>query len=173
MYARQIRDIATMLQQRVDDLGGRLAERPGPHLNPAGFIYWHILRVWDTDLLDIRGNDDIWTRAGYTAALGYQPVIRRGDDGAEYNDGYGYTDADVAAIPYQLEHLNGYLRQLVDETLAYLDRADEAELQRSIVLPYRDEPFTPSELVEHTILHSAYHIGELQITRGLLGLRDE
>jgi hypothetical protein len=162
-----------MLQQRVDGLDGRLAERPGPNLNPAGFIYWHILRVWDADLRDIRGIDDIWAREGYTATLGYQPVTRHGDDGAEYSDGYGYTDADVDAIPYQLDMLNRYLQLLVDETLVYLEGADETELERSVPVPYRDEPCTPSELMEHTILHSAYHIGELQITGGLLGLRDE
>lgn len=173
-YIRQIKGVSNMLVRCIDELEGRLVEVPGPRLNPAGFIVWHLLRVWDHDLRDTRAAvaaDDVWHRHGFTAETGYAPVIKVHDDGEAYADGYGYSRAEVAAVPYREDWLVRYHRLLLDETLERL--ADpELDCDAPIKLPERETPTTAGQTFDHLVIHSAYHIGELQLTMGLLGIPD-
>lgn len=78
-YDEQVSAMATMLAQQVGSLDdATLAKRPGPALNPIGFIQWHILRIWDLDLnLLIKGGapeTDAWHRGGYGDEIGYEPI---------------------------------------------------------------------------------------------------
>jgi hypothetical protein len=175
IYIQQLRSVSEILTQRIEGLDNRLPERPGARLNPPGFIYWHVLRVWDHDLRDLRGGsalDDIWHRNGFTAETDYEPAVTRGDDGADYADGYNYDDAQVDAVPYDADWLARYHRLLLDETIAWLEGV-ELDFARPIALVARAEQTTAAETLDHLIIHSSYHVGELQMTRGLLGIIDE
>jgi uncharacterized damage-inducible protein DinB len=101
---------------------------------------------------------------------GYEPAVIRGEDGVDYADGFGYSMADVLAVPYARFWLERYRQALLDETLVLLEEGDDVD--RAIYQPGRATPTTPAEILDHLVLHSAMHIGELQMTRGLLGLDD-
>src|SRR6478672_7326712 len=105
----------------------KLYQRPGPSQNPTGFIFWHILRIWDLDICLLNQTnplkDDIWHRDDYATKAGYKP------------DGHGlrglgmvvgYTDAEVDGVRVSRYVLTDYKAQLVAATNAFLDAADDA-----------------------------------------------
>jgi hypothetical protein len=171
-YLEQIDALSDMLEKQVAELDDELlSKRPGPALNPPGFIYWHILRIWDLDLnILIKGrkpSEDAWHLGGYGEEMGYNPD---GKGGRGSGLGFGYTDAEVDEIPYRMEPLRRYHAQLLDETRAYLESAGSAELQREI--KFRDDPSTPSLRLQHVVAHSWNHVGELRMTKSMLGFHD-
>lgn len=174
VYLEQIKGMSAMLADVVAPLDDELLRRrPGPALNPPGFIYFHLLRVWDLDLNRIiRGqaaDADAWRRGGFSAETGYEPI---GKGGGGRGIGFGYTDAEVDEVPYAAGWLRRYHEQLLAETVDYLATANDAELRREIRLPQQEQPVSPALRLQHTIAHSWNHIGELRMTKSMLGFPD-
>jgi hypothetical protein len=172
LYLEQVDAMSDFLATAVAEVDAeKLALRPGEYLNPVGFIYFHILRIWDLDLnILIQGGSpstDAWHRGGFSELLGYTPD---GKGGNGMGLGFGYTDAEVDEVPYQLAPLQQYHQQMIDETRAYLNDASDDELNRPI--KFRDQDVTPGLRVQHIIAHSWNHIGELRMTKSMLGYPD-
>jgi hypothetical protein len=172
IYLEQIIAMSDALTAQISELDDEmLRTRPGHALNSAGFIYFHLLRVWDLDLnVLIRGRsakDDAWHLGGYGEELGYN-LDGKGMMGMGI--GTGYNDQEVDEIPYRSATLRRYHQQLMDETRSYLDHADDAELFREITV--RKQPSSPSLRLQHVVAHSWNHIGELRMTKGMLGFAD-
>jgi hypothetical protein len=172
IYLQQIETMSDFLDNvlaEVDD--ERFSQRPAPERNPIGFVYFHLLRVWDLDLnvlcLGQSPSEDAWHRGGYSVSMGYSPD---GKGGRGAGLGFGYSDQEVDDVPYRKDVLRRYHRQLSDETRAYLQSASDEELQRSIML--RDQPTTSGERMQHTAAHSWNHIGEIRMTKTMLGFLD-
>jgi|GEM_PF-2773460 len=172
VYLEQIEAMSKLLGDQMAEIDDTLLrKRPGKYLNPPGFLYFHILRVWDLDInILIGGNDpanDAWHRGGYTESMGYNPD---GKGGRGLGIGFGYTDAEVDEVPYQLEPLQRYHAQLIEETRIYLNDANDEELNREIVA--MGGPTTTGARIQHVIAHSLNHIGELRMTKSMLGFHD-
>ncbi len=172
IYLEQIVGMSDTLLMRVGDMSDeQLAQRPGEYLNPVGFIYWHILRIWDFDLnLLIRGQDpsnDAWHRGGMTELSGYNPD---GHGVGGRGIGFGYTDAEVDEMPYHHTALRAYHDLLLQETKDFLANAEESEFAREVL--FRDTPTTVGARMQHAVAHSFQHIGEIMLSRGLLGFAD-
>jgi hypothetical protein len=174
VYREQIEGLSTLLEAQVaeipDDL---LYMRPGPSRNNAGFLYWHILRIWDLDLSFCKGTplaEDAWHRGEYAAESGYNP------DGLGLRGlgmGVGYTDAEVDAVAIGRRFLGDYQRQLLAETTAYLADADDAALRTPRPSPSNpNQQVTSAERLQHLIAHSYNHVGELRYVKGTLGFPD-
>src|SRR5688572_23042646 len=117
-YLEQIDTMSDFLTNQVTELDeAAFTRRPGEMLNPVGFIYFHVLRIWDLDLNILvhgrRPADDAWHRGGFTEKLGYNPD---GKGGNGMGLGFGYTDQEVDEVPYRLAPLQEYHQQLLDET---------------------------------------------------------
>lgn len=171
-YIEQVTSLSDMLNNQVSALDDTLLRtRPGQYLNPPGFIYFHILRVWDADINVLvngqKHSDDAWHRGDYAGAMGYNPD---GKGGRGMGIGFGYTDAEVDEVPYQLEPLKRYHQQLLAETLSYLNDANDEELARGITA--LGQPSTTGARVQHAIAHSWNHTGELRMTKSMLGFHD-
>lgn len=175
IYAEQVRALSAYLDTQLADVpDGLLHERPGPSLNTVGWNYWHLLRIWDLDVnrlaLGQKPQEDAWHRGGYTAKTGYNPDDK-GRNGSGL--GVGYTDAEVDELTMSMSSLKEYQQQLLDETLAYLNGADDAELRRSFPSPLRPDTSTsPGERMQHLVAHSYNHAGELRYAKGMLGMHD-
>jgi hypothetical protein len=172
VYIEQVQGMSKLLSDQTAELDDTLlGKRPGQHLNPPGFLYFHILRVWDLDINVLIGgskpSEDAWHRGGYSEAMGYSPD---GKGGRGTGIGFGYTDAEVDEVPYQLETLQRYHAQLLGETMRYLNDASDEELHREIVAI--GNPTTTGARVQHIIGHSWNHIGELRMTKSMLGFHD-
>ena len=172
IYIDQVKAMSDMLDGQVAELDDTLLRtRPGQYLNPPGFIYFHILRIWDMDINVLVGGstptEDAWHRGDYAETMGYNPD---GKGGRGLGIGFGYTDAEVDEAPYALEPLKRYHQQLVAETLQYLNDANDEELARGITA--MGQPATTGARVQHIVAHSWNHIGELRMTRSMLGFHD-
>ena len=154
-YISQIRMMTDEINAMFDDVPEDiLHKRPGPGLNPIGWNYWHLLRIWDGWLnVRIGGRDaseDTWHRGNYAEKSGYNPD---GKGAGGLGTGMGYSDAEVDEVQIPLSIIQEYQRQLQEETEAYLRQADEAELNRPIdshlgrgATPYRDRAIHPQRL---------------------------
>lgn len=172
IYLEQISAMSDALAKFVEDLSDeQLATRPGPYLNPPGFIYFHLLRVWDLDLnVIINGRpieQDAWHRGSYSDDLGYSPD---GKGGGGLGLGFGFTDHDVNEVPYRMEPLRRYHQQLMDETRALLDGASDQDIEREV--RFRDNMVTVGARLQHTVAHCWNHTGELRMTKSMLGFHD-
>lgn len=143
-------------------------QRPAPGLNPAGFIYFHVLRHWDRDVtvrcLGREPEDDIWHREGFSIEVDYEPL---GNGSAGIGTGFGYSDAEVDATPMDLVALMRYQHILQTETARYLDEVDEATLYEERTSPHSIEnPYKPERWLRHLISHTNMHIGDIQYALG-------
>lgn len=175
IYLTQFRDFSGLLLRQIDRVPDHLFnKRPGPHLNPVGWNYFHILRIWDLDLNWLcRGqerDEDAWHRGGFTEMSGYNPM---GKGGHGLGVGYGYTDEEVDEVTVSAGILKKYHELLMADTEAYLSNANADELQRqapTVLNP--DQTKATREQIQHTILHSNGHIGEIRYAMGMLGIHD-
>jgi hypothetical protein len=163
--------LASTVEGATED---QLSRRPGPGLNPAGFLYFHVLRHWDRDVnILCRGqalDADAWHRGGFGDDLNYHPL---GLGMRGLGTGIGYTDAEVDAVPTDLEVLNRYQQMLYAETYDYVDQLDEARINEEIENPLAPvNPFTISGRLQHLVLHTSYHTGDIAYAMGAFGWRD-
>jgi hypothetical protein len=176
-YREMVEYTSEALKARIEEVSAeKLHQRPGPGLNPVGWNYWHALRVWDLDLnWYIKGQDahqDAWYRGEFSARSGYDPT---GKGLRATGIGLGYSDAEVDELSViDASVLYDYQRVLLEETLEYLETADDAELRRSIPNPRNpDAPMSVASRLQHLVTHTWNHIGELGYAKGMLGMHDQ
>jgi hypothetical protein len=175
IYLIQFQNFSDSLLGEIDRVPDHLFNRrPGPHLNPVGWNYFHLLRIWDLDLNWLcRGQDrdeDAWHRGGFTEKSGYNPV---GKGWRGRGVGYGYTDDEVDELNVTAAVLKQYHDLLLADTETYLSRASDEEMQRqapSVLNP--DETKPTAVQIRHIVGHSYGHIGEIRYAMGMFGLHD-
>jgi hypothetical protein len=174
IYQEQIDTLSGQLKAEFEGMDADLLyKRPGPSVNTPGFLYWHILRIWDLDLNHIvkgeSADGDAWHRGDYSSKSGYNP------DGAGLDRlpgmGLGYSDAEVDSVSVPLNHLYEYHDQLMAETGAYLGSASDDDLRAEINRPGRPA-MTAAQRMQHLIGHSYGHLGDIRFAKGMLGHTD-
>lgn len=175
IYRQLFKAMLSNLQtQLVDVREDDMFKRPGPGMNPIGWNYWHLLRIWDLDLnWMVKGQkpgEDAWHRGGFTEKSGYNP------DGKGFRGsgvGFGYSDAEVDEMNIDSDVLREYQRQLEVETEEYLASVTVEELGREFPNMARPGEMTSVRgRFQQTIGHSWNHIGELRYAKGILGYPD-
>lgn len=175
VYLEQIEGMSNLLERVVADAPqAQFNQRPGPHLNPVGWNYFHLLRIWDFDLNWIckgqKRDEDAWHRGGFTEKAGYDPT---GKGGLNLGVGYGYSDDEVDEIQIEPAILKQYQQMLMAETAAYLAAAGEDEMRRQAQLVVNPSQVqSVAERIQHVISHSYGHIGEMRYAMGVFGVHD-
>ncbi|CAN5739799.1 hypothetical protein BH23CHL2_BH23CHL2_30040 [soil metagenome] len=175
VYRAMIGQAADLLTRTVNEIDeANFGKRPGEHLNPASFIYFHVLRHWDRDVNVLsRGQApvaDLWHREGIGDAMHYHPegLGMRG-----LGTGIGYTDAQVDAVPADRATLARYQQLLHDETMAYLDELDESEIHNEMTSEYLPGvSYDIAARLQHLVVHTAHHTGDISYVKGALGQPD-
>lgn len=155
-----------------DDVPEELVhKRPGPGLNPIGWNFWHLLRIWDGWLnVRIHGRDaseDTWHRGNFAEKSGYNSD---GKGAGGMGTGMGYSDAEVDEVQIPLAVIQEYQQQLQDETEAFLRQANDAELNRPIDSHLGEVPLHIG--IEQSIRNGWMHYGEMRYAKGMLGRPD-
>jgi hypothetical protein len=174
IYREQLDTLSSQIKAEFEKMSEEiLYRRPAPSANNAGFLYWHILRIWDLDLNHIiRGqspSEDLWHRAGYSEKSGYNPDGKGLERLAGM--GLGYSDAEVDEVNVPLDILYAYHDELTAETSEYLDSAGNDDLRAELNRPGRP-PMTAAQRMQHLIGHSYGHLGDIRFAKGLLGHTD-
>jgi hypothetical protein len=143
-------------------------KRPVSNANPVSFIYFHVLRHWDRDINIYCKMEyperDAWHRHGLSEAFGYEP-LGRGTEGI--GTGYGYSDAEVDALPLDAAGLRRYHEILIAETESFLAGLDPATLDDA--KDYEGRRFTTGQRLRHLVAHTYLHLGDIEYAKGLLG----
>jgi uncharacterized damage-inducible protein DinB len=146
----------------VDDLSVDAAHaRPG---GPAGgggnsitWLLWHAARIQDDHLAGLTGKDQSWGTWRERFGL---PL----DD---WDSGYGHSSDQVDSVRVDdLSLLVEYQDAVHQQTLAYLQGVDEAELDRVVDANW-DPPFTAGVRLVSIIGDELQHLGQAQYVQGL------
>ncbi|KLO33151.1 mycothiol transferase [Mycobacterium haemophilum] len=158
-----LRDAFTRLIEHVDELTDGLTDevcyyQPTVSANSIAWLIWHSARVQDTQLADVAGVEQVWTRDSW--------VDRFGLDLPRNDTGYGHSRDDVAKVRAPAGLLSGYYHAVHQLTLEYVASVNADELAR-IVDTHWDPPVTASARLVSIIDDCAQHLGQAAYLRGI------
>lgn len=138
----------------------QLAERPAPDANSIAWLVWHAARVQDAQVADVADLEEVWTAQGFVDTFGLD--LGRADTG------YGHTSEQVARVRVGAELLASYFKAVHDQTIQYLRKLGEEDLDR-VVDERWDPPVTLGVRLVSIVDDDAQHVGQAAYVRGLLG----
>jgi len=153
--------VREVVEQVVDGLTvDQVAYRPSSDANSIAWLVWHLTRIEDDHFADLAGTEQVWTAQGWNDRfdLPYDPSAT----------GYGFDSDEVGECrvdPPDL--LVQYHQALHDQTVAYLQTIDDAELDR-IVDTNWDPPVTAGVRIVSVVSDTLQHVGQAAYVRGLL-----
>ncbi|MEZ5096310.1 MAG: DUF664 domain-containing protein [Nocardioides sp.] len=153
-YGRVRESVAAVLEGLTAD---QAAWRPAPEANSVGWLVWHLTRVLDDHLAELRGVDQVWDTHEYVERFAL--ALPRHDTG------YGHTPAEVAAVRAEPELLAAYHRAVHDSVRPYLETVDD---YGRIVDTRWDPPVTLGVRLISVLDDMARHLGQAEYVRGLL-----
>lgn len=135
-----------------------LTFRADPDANTIAWLVWHIARIQDDHISDLRGGEQTWIADGWCErfALPFPPSAI----------GYGDTSADVAAVVVSAADLLGYYDAVHDATVAYLAPLTPDDLDRVVDTSW-DPPVTLGVRVASVLSDNLQHAGQAAFIRGL------
>ena len=148
------------LRRALADLSSDdLTWRPSENANPIGWLVWHGTRVEDRTIADLQGVTQAWTDEGWHAKFGREPD--------PLDRGFGHTTEQVGAFRApDVDTLVAYHGVVRARTLAYLEKASDAEFQRAVET--ERGPSTVAERIANLVNEMVTHGGQAAYVRGLL-----
>jgi hypothetical protein len=137
----------------------QLAFRVAPEANSIAWLVWHLTRIQDDHVADVAQAEQVWTAHGWVERLGL-PFDPR-------DTGYGHRPADVAAVRVSGELLVGYHDAVHAQTVGYLGRLVDADLDRVVDRSW-DPPVTLGVRLVSVIADGLQHAGQAAFVRGIL-----
>jgi hypothetical protein len=157
----QFHRIQQGVHQLLDGLGPQdVTYRPDPHANTIAWLVWHLTRVQDDHVADVAGRKQTWHESGWVDrfALPFSPDAT----------GYSQSSTDVGAVqPSSVDLLNGYLDEVHDRTVEYVEALSDRDLER-VVDDSFDPPITLGTRLVSVISDDLQHVGQAAYVRGLL-----
>jgi uncharacterized damage-inducible protein DinB len=152
--------IREVVEEVVDGLTPEeLAFRPDSQANSIAWLVWHLTRVQDDHVADVAGAEQVWMSGGWAErfALPFDP-------GAT---GYGHSSTEVASVQVgDGRLLTGYHDAVHEQTVRYLDRITDADLDR-VVDEFWNPPVTLRVRLVSVIADDLQHAGQAAYVRGL------
>ncbi len=140
-----------------------LAEAPLPGANTIAWLVWHLARIQDHHIAQLRDDDQIWVTGDWARHFGLEPDPQ--------NTGYGHQAGEVTAVrPDRPGVLLEYLDAVDRRTRKWLEGLTAADLDR-IVDRRWDPPITLGVRLVSVADDSLQHLGQAAYTRGLLERR--
>jgi Protein of unknown function (DUF664) len=141
----------------------QLAFRLDPEANSIAWLVWHLTRIQDDHLADAAGAAQVWTSQGWVERFGL-PFDPRAT-------GYGHRSEQVAEVRVGSgELLAGYHDAVHQQTIRYLERLEDADLDRIVDRAW-DPPVTLGVRLVSVIADDLQHAGQAAFIRGILQRR--
>lgn len=135
-----------------------------PGTNAVAWLVWHLTRVQDHHLAELRDDEQTWTAPGWAERFGFAVA-----DPQEH--GYGHTPEQVAGVvPADDTALAEYHDAVWTRTRTYLAKMDEAALDE-IVDRRWDPPVTRGVRLISVADDCLEHVAQAAYLRGLLERR--
>ncbi len=151
--------VRSTTHRAVDGLSDdALAFRPRADANSIAWLVWHIARIQDDHISELRGAQQIWLTGGWRERfdLPFPPSAT----------GYDDTSAEVAAVRAPAGDLLGYYDAVHDTTLAYVRTLQPDDLDRVVDRSW-DPPVTQGVRIVSVISDNLQHAGQAAYVRGL------
>lgn len=143
----------------LKDAGAELLTfRPDPEANSIAWLIWHLTRVQDDHLSEIRHEDQLWVSEGWADrfALPFDRV----------DTGYDQTAEEAGMVRADASVLAGYYDAVHTRTLAWLPTLVEADYARIV-----DNRWTPPVTLAARLISvlddDLQHAGQAAYVRGL------
>lgn len=133
--------------------------RPTPDATTLAWLAWHVARGQDAQVAPLAGVEQLWTAGGWADRFG----LPFGTDAT----GYGQSAQEVARVDAPPELLLGYLDATTAQTLAYLERLEDDDLD-AVVDTSWDPPVTLGVRLVSILDDCVQHAGQAAYLRGLL-----
>jgi hypothetical protein len=158
MYQRMSQEIEQVLNGlTIEDMH----KRPAPGANPIGWLCWHTARSLDRQLGDVVLGRQLWITGGWHKKFNRPPDLN--------DTGVGHTDAQVDGLRIpDVKTLLAYHRAVMNETLRYLARLSEDELDRECENSQHPGTKTAVHLRLMGTLNNLQHVGQAGYVRGLI-----
>jgi Protein of unknown function (DUF664) len=137
----------------------QLAFRVDPEANSIAWLVWHLTRIQDDHVADVARTEQVWTAQGWVERFGLPFDLR--------DTGYGHRPADVAAVRVSGELLVGYHDAVHTQTVRYVERLVDADLDRVVDRSW-DPPVTLGVRLVSVIADDLQHAGQAAFVRGIL-----
>jgi hypothetical protein len=144
----------------VDGLAdAALAHRVGGDANSIAWLVWHLTRVQDDHVAEVAGTEQVWTAQGWAARFALPFDVEA--------TGYGQGGDEVGAVRVGADLLLGYYDAVHEQTLQYLDRIGEDDLD-TIVDRRWDPPVTLGVRLISVADDDIQHAGQAAFVRGVV-----
>lgn len=139
-----------------------LTWRPDDRANTLAWLAWHVARGQDAQVAPLSGTSEVWTAGGWAArfALPFE----------EDATGYGQSPEEVAQVTADVDLLVGYLDATTAQTLSYLERLSDDDLD-VVVDEAWDPPVTLGVRLVSILADCLEHAGQAGYLRGLADRR--
>jgi hypothetical protein len=156
----RIRDLG---HSAVDDLtADQLNHQISRDANSVGWLIWHLIRIQDDHVAEVAGTQQRWTAAGWAERFDL-PF-------GHAATGYGHSAEQVRQVKIaSADLLTGYLDDVTQATLAYLEAVNESDLDRVIDSSY-DPPVTLGIRLLSVVGDDLQHVGQAAFARGIISV---
>ena len=152
--------VATDVHGAVEGLDETaLTHRVGGGANSIAWLIWHLTRVQDDHVADAAGTEQVWTAQGWAARFALPFDVEA--------TGYGQGGDEVGAVRVGADLLLGYYDAVHEQTLQYLDRIGEDDLD-TIVDRRWDPPVTLGVRLISVADDDIQHAGQAAFVRGVV-----
>ena len=160
LFGRVDEHVPAILESLTPD---ELNEMPEEGSNPIGWLIWHLTRVADMHIAEIRGVDQLWVSDGWAARFDLEPD--------PWNVGYLHTPEQVAETRTEgTQLLQEYWDAVWTRTQGVLAETDPASLDEIIDRRW-DPPVTLGVRLVSIADDAIQHAGQAAYVKGLLSRR--
>jgi len=167
VYIEAFERIGQLVHHAVKDLSEHeLAFRPEAHGNSIAWLVWHLARVQDSHLAELRDAEEVWT----AGARSWQQKFDLPFEASA--TGYGHSSEEVDMVQASSALLVGYYDAVQKATHHYLSQLRAGDYTR-VVDPSWDPPVTLLMRLVSVISDDLQHVGQAMYVRGLLERTDD
>ena len=150
-----------VLHRALDGMSDEaLAYRPADHMNPIGWLAWHIARVEDMHVADLLDEGQLWTDGGWHERFSMPP------DAGNFGTRQTLDQVNAVNSP-SAELLLEYYDTVAARTDAYLETLTAKGLDRVLDEPQFQPLPTVGVRLNSLVHHAAHHAGQIDYLRGL------
>ena len=138
----------------------QLSVRITDEANSIAWLVWHLTRIQDDHIADAAGAEQVYMSSGWAARFGL-PL-------GTSDTGYGHSSDDVAAVRVESgDLLTGYHDAVYEQTIGYVQRLNDADLDRIIDASW-DPPVSIGVRLVSVIADDLQHAGQAAFVRGIV-----
>lgn len=159
-YGRIAEEVHAVLEGVNEE---QLAWRPTETANSIAWLVWHLTRIQDDHISELRQTEQLWMR-GWADRFGAPFPIKA--------TGYGQTSEEVGALQATPDILLGYFDAVHTQTIDFLRNLQPDEYEKIVDTSW-DPPVTLGVRLVSVLADCLQHVGQAAYVRGIIPQSDK